>query len=157
MRLSRLKGSPEQPAVYHCISRVVGGQYLLDDLGKEKLSQLLLKLAAFCGVEVITYCMMANHFHLLIRVPIRQDLSDAQLLQRLEDFYGKKGVLTALARQDIESRGGIDAVLRQSLLERRGDVSAFLKEFKQNFSRWYHRQAARFGTPGAERFKRVHV
>jgi len=26
-----------QAAVYHCITRVVGGQFLLDDLAKEKL------------------------------------------------------------------------------------------------------------------------
>ena len=146
MRLPRLKGSREQSAVYHCISRVVGGQFLLDDLGKEKFANLLLRLAAFCGMEIITYCMMGNHFHLLVRVPIRQDPTDTELLQRLEAFYGKKGVLTVLAREGIESRGGIDTVLRQSLLERMGDVSAFMKEFKQRFSRWYNRHTGRFGT-----------
>ena len=157
MRLPRLKGSREQSAVYHCISRVVGGQFLLDDLGKEKLAQLLLRLAAFCGMEVITYCMMGNHFHLLVRVPIRQELSDTELLQRLEAFYGRRGVLTVLAREGIESRGGIDAVLRRSLLERMGDVSVFMKEFKQRFSRWYNRHTGRFGTLWAERFKSLLV
>ena len=157
MRLPRLKASQDQSAVYHCISRVVGGEFLLDDLGKEQLARLLLKLAAFCGIELITYCMMGNHFHLLIRVPSRQELSDAELLQRLEDFYGKRGALTVLAREGIESRDGIDAVLRQSLLERMGDVSAFMKEFKQRFSRWYNRQSGRFGTLWAERFKSVLV
>lgn len=157
MRLPRLKASPDQSAVFHCISRVVGGEFLLDDLGKEQLARLLLKLAAFCGIELITYCMMGNHFHLLIRVPSRQELSDAELLQRLEDFYGKRGALTVLAREGIESRDGIDAVLRQSLLERMGDVSAFMKEFKQRFSRWYNRQSGRFGTLWAERFKSVLV
>ena len=157
MRLPRLKASQDQSAVYHCISRVVGGEFLLDDLGKEQLARLLLKLAAFCGIELITYCMMGNHFHLLIRVPVRQELSDTELLQRLEDFYGKRGALTALAREGIESRDGIDAVLRQSLLERMGDVSAFMKEFKQRFSRWYNRQSGRFGTLWAERFKSVLV
>lgn len=157
MRMSRLKASAEQSAVYHCISRVVGGQHLLDDLGKERLARLLLKLAAFCGIDVITYCMMGNHFHLLVRVPTRPDPSDAELLQRLEAFYGKKGVLTVLAREGIQSRGGIDPVLRRSLLERMGDVSAFMKEFKQRFSRWYNRHHGRFGTLWAERFKSVLV
>lgn len=157
MRMPRLKGSPEQSAVYHCISRVVGGQFLLDDLGKEQLARLLLRLAAFCGIEPITYCMMGNHFHLLVRVPIRQELSDAELLERLEAFYGMRGVLTVLAREGLKSRGGIDVVLRQSLLERMGDVSAFMKEFKQRFSRWYNRHTGRFGTLWAERFKSVLV
>lgn len=157
MRIARLKASSEQSAVYHCISRVVGGQFLLDDLGKEKLAEILFKLGAFCGIEVITYCLMSNHVHLLLRVPSRRDLSDEELLQRLEGFYGKEGVLTVLARTDLQSRGGIDAALRQSLLERMGELSAFMKEFKQRFSRWYNRHSGRFGTLWAERFKSVLV
>jgi putative transposase len=157
MRMARLKASQDQSAVYHCISRVVGGQFLLDDLGKEKLAEILFKLSAFCGIEIITYCLMSNHVHLLLRVPSRKDLPDGELLQRLEGFYGKKGVLTALARSGIESRGKIDPILRQSLLERMGDVSAFMKEFKQRFSRWYNRHSGRFGTLWAERFKSVLV
>ena len=38
MARSKLVGAT---AVYHCISRIVGGQMLLDDLGKEKLVGLL--------------------------------------------------------------------------------------------------------------------
>lgn len=157
MRMARLKAAPDQVAVYHCISRVVGGQFLLDDDGKEHLANLLLRLSRFCGLEVITYCMMGNHFHLLLRVPQRQELSDQELLQRLEDFYGKRGVLTVLAREGFEKRGGIDRDLRQGLQERLGDVSAFMKEFKQRFSRWYNRHSGRFGTLWAERFKSVLV
>ena len=51
MRMSRIK-IVEESAVYHCISRVAGGQMLLDDLGKEKLGELLGRLAEFCGIEV---------------------------------------------------------------------------------------------------------
>jgi len=156
MRMARIKASG-RGAVYHCISRVVGGQFLLDDLGKEMLTKILLKLSSFCGLEVITYCMMGNHFHLLVRVPERFELSDAQLLERLEGLYGKKGIVTVLARQSIEKRGSMDPILRQSLLERMGDVSAFMKEFKQRFSRWYNRHNGRFGTLWAERFKSVLV
>jgi len=36
MRMARIK-LLDGIAVYHCISRIVGGQFLLDDLGKEKL------------------------------------------------------------------------------------------------------------------------
>ena len=89
MRMARIK-IEGATAVYHCISRVVGGQMLLDDLGKEKLVGLLGKLAEFCGVEVITYCMMSNHFHLLLRIPVRVELSDEQLLAKMAAFYGKK-------------------------------------------------------------------
>ena len=58
MRRARIK---EAGAVYHCVSRTVGGQFLLDDLAKQRLVDLLFPLAQFCGVEIITYCMMSNN------------------------------------------------------------------------------------------------
>ena len=144
MRMARIK-IEGATAVYHCISRVVGGQRLLDDLGKEKLVGLLGKLAEFCGVEVITYCMMSNHFHLLLRVPVRVELSDEQLLAKMAKFYGKNGILTVLAQESFKLRGKIDLDIRESVMGRMGDVSAFMKEFKQRFSRWYNKTTGRFG------------
>jgi len=149
--MARIKVAGES-AVYHCISRVVGGQMLLEDLGKEKLAELLGRLAEFCGVEVITYCMMSNHFHLLLRVPVRVELSDAELLAKMVKFYGKKGMLTVLAQEGLKLRGKLDPDLRASVVRRMGDVSAFMQEFKQRFSRWYNKVTGRFGTLWAERF-----
>ena len=40
-------------AVYHCISRVVGGQRLLGSLEKERLREMLWQQAEFSGVEVV--------------------------------------------------------------------------------------------------------
>ncbi len=77
--------------MYHCMSRVVGGERLLNEACREKLSEILMSLSAFCGLEVITYCMMPNHFHLLIRVPEAREVSDEELLERAEIFYGKRG------------------------------------------------------------------
>ena len=118
---------------------------------------MLWKMAEFCGMEVITYGIMSNHFHVLIRVPTPLELTDAQLLERLEAFYGAKGALTLLAREATTERGKIDEDIRRKLLERMGDVSAFMKELKQRFSRWYNRRHERFGTLWAERFKSVVV
>ena len=50
MRMARIKARGHG-AVYHCISRVVGGQFLLDDPGKEMLANILLRLSRFCGLE----------------------------------------------------------------------------------------------------------
>ena len=154
--MARIKLAGES-AVYHCISRIVGGQRLLDDLGKEKLVGILGKLADFCGVEMITYCVMSNHFHLLLRVPIRAELSDTELLAKMAKFYGKKGILTVLAQEGLQARGKIDPDIRESVMSRTGDVSAFMKELKQRFSRWYNKRMGRFGTLWAERFTSVVV
>ena len=118
---------------------------------------MLGKLAGFCGIEVITYCMMSNHFHLLIRIPAPAPLTDAQLLERVEAYYGRKGALTLLVRQAMTERGKIDGDIRQGLIGRMGDVSMFMKELKQRFSKWFNRRHERFGTLWAERFKSVIV
>ena len=96
-----------QTASYHLIGRIVAGEKLLDDISKEALSGMLWKLAKFCGMEVITYCIMSNHFHVLVRVPEPQQLTDAQLLERLEGLYGTRGTLTLLAREAMTQRGKI--------------------------------------------------
>ena len=101
--------------------------------------------------------MMSNHFHLLVRVPVRAELSDEELLAKMVAFYGKKGVLTVLARESLKARGKIDQDIRDSVVGRMGDVSAFMKEFKQRFSRWYNKLTKRFGTLWAERFTSVLV
>ena len=146
-----------QTASYHLIGRSVAGEHLFGDLEKENLAGMLWKMARFCGMEVITYCIMSNHFHVLVRVPEPPQLTDAQLLERLEGLYGAKGVLTVLAREAMTARGKIEEDIRRKLLERMGDVSAFMKELKQRFSRWYNRRHERFGTLWAERFKSVVV
>ena len=130
---------------------------LLDDVAKEVLVKMLWKMARFCGMEVITYCMMSNHFHILVRVPETPQLTDGQLLERLEAFYGPRGALTLLAREAMSERGKIDEDIRQGLVGRMGDVSMFMKELKQRFSKWFNRRHERFGTLWAERFKSVIV
>lgn len=147
----------EESAVYHCISRIVGGQRLLDEPAREKLVDILLKLAEFCDLEVITYCILPDHFHVLLRVPIRAELSETELLAKMVKFYGKKGILTVLAREALKVRGKIDPKIRDSVVSRTGDVSAFMKELKQRFSRWYNKTMGRFGTLWAERFTSVVV
>ncbi|MEY4692573.1 MAG: hypothetical protein RIT19_2898, partial [Verrucomicrobiota bacterium] len=39
MRLARIKGPEGAAAVYHCISRTVGGERLLDEACREKLAE----------------------------------------------------------------------------------------------------------------------
>ncbi|MDR3227911.1 MAG: transposase, partial [Puniceicoccales bacterium] len=61
--------SHEESAVYHCISRTTGSEFLFGDSEKEVLQRHLHQVADFCGVQVLTYALMSNHFHVLVRVP----------------------------------------------------------------------------------------
>ncbi|MFM7818805.1 MAG: transposase [Verrucomicrobiota bacterium] len=72
MRIPRFKASPEAAAgCYHCISRVVDKRFAFWEREREKFRALLREYAIFCGVEVLTWCTLSNHFHLLIKVPQR--------------------------------------------------------------------------------------
>jgi len=155
MRLARLKLVGED-AVYHCIARVVGGEFLLGDLEKERLRIMFRQNADFAGVEVITHCVMSNHFHLLVRVPKERKVPDEEILRRVQAYYPPKNA-TRVALEEAMETGALSDSVRQRFLDRMGDLSAFMKELKQRYSRWHNKQHGRFGTLCAERFKSVLV
>ena len=80
-----------ESSVYHCMTRIVGGDFLLEgDREKEVLRKQIWKVSAFCGVEVLTYCIMSNHFHVLVRTPNRsevEELSDKEIIRRMGCIY----------------------------------------------------------------------
>ncbi|MEO0510984.1 MAG: transposase, partial [Verrucomicrobiota bacterium] len=61
MRTRRLKVSGSD-ATYHCMTRAVNGERLFGDGEKEVLRKMFGQVADFCGVELLTYCVMSNHF-----------------------------------------------------------------------------------------------
>ncbi|MEM9446523.1 MAG: transposase [Verrucomicrobiota bacterium] len=167
MRSARIKVE-DTTAVYHCMSRCVGGMWLLKETEKEVLRKQIYQVAAFCGVEVITYTIMSNHFHVLVRVPLDQldkEISDAELVRRFALLYPRQPK-KAECLESLLKQGGIFADQeREKALKRMGDVSFFMKELKQRFTIWYNRSRAakenggkrRYGTVWAERFKSLLV
>ena len=156
MRMARIK-IQDRAAVYHCISRVVGGQWLLGDGHKEVLRQMMWQQAQFCGLQIITYCLLSNHFHILVRVPAPVEEEESLLVERASAFYGPKSLYVVELRQSLEQLGHLSEEQSRELRGRMGDVSVFMKELKQRFSRWFNRREGRFGTLWAERFKSVLV
>jgi putative transposase len=159
-RLRRTKVSGVS-AAYHAMSRTVGGAFLFEDREKEMLRKMIWQVADFCGVEVLTYCIMSNHFHVLIQVPCVDSVSDAELLRRFKVLYPKPTKYQVASFAEIERllRTGGDGAseVRQKLLARMGDLSEFMKTVKQRFSVWYNRNHGRYGTLWADRFKSVLV
>ena len=148
-------------AVYHCITRTVNGEMLFEDREKEVLRKMLWQVADFSGVEILTYCIMTNHFHVLVHVPGEQVVSDEELMRRYKILYPKPTQYQIASIEVMEGQlrsGGAEAeAIRRKLLARMGDVSEFMKAVKQRFSVWYNRSHQRFGTLWAERFKSVLV
>ncbi|MCC5805020.1 MAG: transposase [Opitutales bacterium] len=80
------------PACYHCYGRCVNKERLLaDEEAKDRFVGELRRVADFCGVEVLTFCVMSNHFHILARVdPAAKEVADAELVRRFRVLYGEE-------------------------------------------------------------------
>jgi putative transposase len=88
------KDSRTKPVSYHCISRVVGRQFVLEVDEREHFRMLMHMCEKFTGCRVLSYCVMSNHFHLLLEVPPMPEggIPDKELLQRLRVFYSEAQV-----------------------------------------------------------------
>jgi REP element-mobilizing transposase RayT len=162
MRQARLKvDSSVGEATYHVMTRTVNGERLLDDVAKEVLRKQLWKVAEYCGVQVLTYALMSNHFHVLVRVPQRSEVSDSELLRRYRLLYPQPTKYQAArletVREQLRLGGPEGDRWRDRQLALMGDVSQFMKLLKQRFSVWFNRTHNRFGTLWSERFKSVLV
>ncbi len=60
-----------QAGVFHVVSRIYDRKYLLEDEAREIFLKVGRAYEDLLGVEVLTHCVMSNHFHLLVRVPHR--------------------------------------------------------------------------------------
>jgi putative transposase len=159
---------PYESYCYHVMSRTCGGEVFFDDVEKEALKRLMWRLADFCGVKLVTYCIMGNHFHLLVEVPKRDvwlerfsgPEGEEKLLEHLAILYSKTYV--GLLRQDLAElrRMGLENRVQEKLeaiKKRFCDLSIFVKEVKERFSRWFNKRRGRRGTLWMDRFKSVMV
>ena len=163
MRRARIKVvAADGEAVYHCITRTVNGEFLIDDVGKEVLRKQLWQVADYTGVEILTYALLSNHFHVLLRVPQQTVLpSDEELIRRYAVLYPKPTQYQAarmeVIKTQLKTSGPEAAAWRKQQLALMGDVSQFMKLLKQRFSVWYNKSHHRYGTLWSERFKSVLV
>jgi len=159
---------PLESYTYHVMSRTCGGEVFFDDVEKEALRRLLWKLAEFSGVRLVTYCIIGNHFHALVEVPKREIWlerfsgpgGENKLFDHLRTLYSREFV--GLLKQEIEElrRLGMDtlALARLEAIKKRFcDLSIFVKEVKERFSRWFNKRRGRKGTLWMDRYKSVMV
>jgi REP element-mobilizing transposase RayT len=160
--MRRIKmASAESEATYHCMSRVVNSERILDVRARGVLRKQLWQIAEYCGVEIVTYALMTNHFHVLVRVPKTVQLSDGELLRRHRVLYPMPTRWQAQKLEEIEhllKQGGEEAERwRKRHLALMFDVSQYMKLLKQRFTIWFNKTHNRHGTLWSERFKSVLV
>ncbi len=133
----------DETAVYHVMSRTALDGFLLGDTEKDFMLDLIRRYATLYFVEILGFCLMGNHFHILVRMFPEYKFTDDDIKKRYVEFYGDERVFA----------DGIIPSLRVKL----SSLSEFMREIKVGFARFYNRQNNRRGYFWGDRFKSVIV
>lgn len=165
--LADWRHSGGKPVFYHCISRVVDRRFVLGSEEKEKFRALMRIYERFSGCRIAAYCLMDNHFHILLEVPPMAEggISDEILLKRLSAIYGEAFV-AEVATELVDARKKValgfsdeGAVKRihERFTYRMHDLGEFMKGVLQRYTQWHNRKHSRTGRLWENRFKSVIV
>jgi len=164
MRQPRLKAPRgHRVAYYHCLSRVVNRDFIFGALEREEFVRLMREYEDFCGVRILTYCVLSNHFHILVEVPERPGElpTSEELIEKLKGLSGTSmSAGVALQQLEMFRQAGDEAgerAFKERICALMWDVSAYMKLLKQRFTQWFNRQRGRKGTLWEERFRSVLV
>lgn len=165
MRRPRLLAPPSAShAIYHCVSRVVDKRRVFGDVEKAQFVKYMRMYEELCGVQVLTYAVMGNHFHLLVEVPPRPAVlpTEEELIDLVRRTQGSGPA--GLIRSQFErwrGQGNLEAIALE--MERwfsiMWDLGRFMKVLKQRFTQWFNRRqpGRRSGTLWEERYRSVVV
>ena len=156
MRRPRIEAEGE--GFYHVVSRIAGRRFLLDEKEQRVLLGMIRAAAAFSGVEVYTYAVMSNHFHLLVRVPRKREVDEKELLRRMEALYGTPRFLKVLEKWETWTKRHQESRVeaeKARLRARMYDLSQFCKTFKEAYTQDYNRRHDNTGSIWEGRFKSI--
>ncbi|NQX01899.1 transposase [bacterium] len=166
--LAEWRKSAGKPVFYHVVSRVVDRRFAFGAEEKEKFRTLMRLQEKFTGCRVVSYCLMCNHFHLLLEVPPMAEggLSDQELLKRLSAIYSE-AVVAGVAKELADAKtavyveeSGLEealAAIHKRFTYRMQDLGEFMKGLLQRFTQWFNRAHSRTGRLWEDRFKSLIV
>ena len=152
-------------ALYHCVSRVVDREFKFGPKEKDVFVRMMREYEAFCDVQVLAFCVMSNHFHVLVEVPPKQKggavtMTDEAFLTKIKAMYSPLHYMDVEQLLDRLRKSGSDKAaleLKAKYTCRMHDLSEFMKGLKQRFTQWFNSHHGRRGTLWEGRFKSVLV
>ena len=132
-----------EKAVYHVMSRTALDGFPMKDIEKDFLLELIKKFSSLYFTEILGFCLMGNHFHLLVKMIPEDRFTDEEIQKCVEAFYADSRTF---------SKGQLP-YFREKL----SSLSEFMREIKVGFARYYNRRHDRRGYFWGDRFKSVIV
>ena len=141
---------------YHLISRIANRAFYLGEDERTRFVARMWRVAYFSCVEVLAYCVMSNHFHILAYIPAPRDLSEEEVLARVRTLYvGEK--LAEFEREWAALVRSGDVEWRRRFLSRfirrMWNASEFMKTLKQSSSQSFNARRLHAGTMWESRFR----
>jgi len=133
----------DETTVYHVMSRSALDGFPLGDIEKDFMLDLIRRYAALYLVEILGFCLMGNHFHILVKTFPEYKFTDQDIKKRYVNFYGDERAFA----------DGLIPPLRAKL----SNLSEFVREIKVGVARYYNRRHHRRGYFWGDRFKSVIV
>ncbi len=105
--------------MYHVVTRTALDGFVLGDVEKDFLLDHIRRLSSIYFAEVLGFCLMGNHFHILVRMHPGEGYSDEEVKRRFKQYYGEE-------RDHDLSEGQIPF-----FREKWSSLSEYVKEIKQ--------------------------
>ncbi|EFI33148.1 protein of unknown function DUF1568 [Desulfonatronospira thiodismutans ASO3-1] len=133
----------DQATVYHVISRTALSGLPIKDTDKDYLLGLIKRLSRLYFVDVLGFAVMGNHFHLVARMHPEDEISNSDIIKRWQKYYGDEAQVPTDRMVEVKKR--------------LCSLGAYVKDIKQNFTRYYNKKHRRQGFFWGGRFKSMIV
>lgn len=147
-RISRMKVKYDKEGWYHVYCKVAADKDVFP-LERRNCRKKLLSLiqfyakAYFC--DIVAFCIMGNHYHLIVRFDNKHTVGKDVLMQRALMLYPNSEKYIKIWDQKKWDR----------LNERLFDLSEFMRNIQSSFATWYNKTFNHQGAFWADRFKSV--
>ena len=143
--------SRDPETVHHLVSRIAHRVYFLEDDERKDFLEIVRRASQFSGIELLGWCVMTNHFHLMVYQPMQTFVDEAEILRRygiLKGIAAAERVAREFAAWRMEDEQGERRVSEWLDRQRRRmyDVGCFMKIVKQWFTEEYNRRHSHKGT-----------
>lgn len=119
----------EYNTVHHLTSRIAHRVYFLEEEERNEFMGMMIRSAKFVGIELLGWCIMGNHFHILAYLPEPKEISDEEVKSRYR-MVGRSNELASI----------------KSLRAQMYDIGSFMKRLKQWFTAVYNHRHKHVGT-----------
>ena len=136
---------------HHLMSRIAHQVFFMTDEVRNDFLEMIRRAADFCGIRLVAWCIMANHFHILAFLPAPEALGEEEILRRYGVLKGpiKLEVLRKeLASMRLNKETGEAAAQERlkAISDSMYKVGVFMKILKQWLTQEYNSRYTHRGT-----------